>query len=58
LQERRLCVTIGLSAGCLVANMDDGPSAEEVIESYCLRTPLADVLSAYAYAKRQLAHSA
>ncbi len=49
---------IRLSAGRLVANMDDGPSAEEVIESYCLRTPLADVLSVYAYAKRQLAHSA
>ncbi len=42
----------------IVENMDDGPSAEEVIESYCLRTPLADVLSVYAYVKRQLAHSA
>ena len=42
----------------IVENMDDGLSAEEVIESYCLRTPLQDVLAVYGYAKQQLAHSA
>ena len=42
----------------IVENMDDGLSAEEVIESYCLRTPLQDVLAVYDYAKQQLAHSA
>jgi uncharacterized protein (DUF433 family) len=42
----------------IVENMDDGLSAEDVIESYCLRTPLQDVLAVYDYAKQQLAHSA
>jgi uncharacterized protein (DUF433 family) len=42
----------------IVENMDDGLSAEDVIESYCLRTPLRDVLSVYDYAKQQLPHSA
>lgn len=42
----------------IVENMDDGMTAQEVIESYCLRTPLADVLAVYNYAKSQLAHSA
>jgi uncharacterized protein (DUF433 family) len=42
----------------IVENMDDGLSAEEVIESYCLRTPLQDVLAVYGYAKQQLAHYA
>jgi uncharacterized protein (DUF433 family) len=40
----------------IVENMDDGMSAEDVIESYCLRTPLQDVLKLYDYAKRHLAH--
>ena len=42
----------------IVENMDDGLSPEDVIESYCLRTPLQDVLAVYGYAKQQLAHSA
>jgi uncharacterized protein (DUF433 family) len=42
----------------IVENMDDGLSAEDVIESYSLRTPLQDVLAVYGYAKQQLAHSA
>jgi uncharacterized protein (DUF433 family) len=42
----------------IVENMDDGLSAEAVIETYCLRTPLPDVLAVYAFAKRQLAYSA
>jgi len=42
----------------IVENMDDGMTAQDVIESYCLRTPLADVLAVYDYAKTQLAHIA
>jgi uncharacterized protein (DUF433 family) len=42
----------------IVENMDDGLSAEDVIESYSLRTPLRDVLVVYGYAKQLLAHSA
>lgn len=42
----------------IVENMDDGLSADEVVESYGLRTPLTDVLAVYTYAKQQLAHSA
>ena len=42
----------------IVENMDDGLSAEDVIESYSLRTPLQDVLAVYGYAKQLLAHSA
>jgi len=42
----------------IVENMDDGLSAQDVIECYSLRTPLSDVLAVYEYAKQQLAHSA
>jgi len=42
----------------IVENMDDGLTAEEVIDSYCLQTSPADVLAVYAYAQKQLAHSA
>jgi len=39
-------------------NMDDGMTAEEVIDSYSLRTKLADVLAVYEYAKAHVAHPA
>lgn len=39
-------------------NMDDGMTAEEVIDSYSLRTSLTDVLAVYAYAKAHVAHPA
>ncbi len=42
----------------IVENMDDGLSAEDVIESYSLRTPLQDVLAVYGYAKQLLERSA
>jgi uncharacterized protein (DUF433 family) len=45
-------------AELIVENMDDGLSAQDLIESYALLTPLQDVLAVYGYAKQQLAHSA
>jgi len=33
--------------------MDEGMSAEEVIETFGLNTPLKDVLTVYNYAKEQ-----
>lgn len=37
----------------IVNNMDAGETAEQVIENFGLRTPLADVRAVYAHAKRQ-----
>ncbi len=42
----------------ITENMDDGMSAEELIDSYSLGTPLADVLAVYEYAKARVAHPA
>jgi uncharacterized protein (DUF433 family) len=39
-------------------NMDDGMTAEEIVDSFSLRTPIADVLAVYAYAKAHVAHPA
>ncbi len=39
-------------------NMNDGMTAEEVIESYSLRTSVADVLAVCAYARVRVAHLA
>ena len=37
----------------IVANMDCGETAEQVIENFGLRTPLEDVLAVYDHAKTQ-----
>ncbi len=36
----------------IIVNMDEGMSAADVIETFELRTPLADVQAVYDYAKR------
>jgi uncharacterized protein (DUF433 family) len=40
-------------AETVIVNMDEGMSAEEVIEIFGLKTPLEDVLAVYKYAKEQ-----
>jgi len=40
-------------AETVVANMDEGMSAEEVIEIFGLKTTLKDVLAIYEYVKQQ-----
>ncbi len=40
-------------AETVIENMDEGMSAEEVIEIFGLKTPLKDVLAVYNYAKEQ-----
>ncbi len=37
----------------IIVNMDEGMSAEEVVEAFGLKTPLKDVLAVYEYAKEQ-----
>jgi uncharacterized protein (DUF433 family) len=39
----------------IVDNMDDGDTAEDVIEAYELRTPATDVRAIYEFAVRQRA---
>jgi uncharacterized protein (DUF433 family) len=46
-----------VSPETVVANIDAGVSAAEVIDLFTLRTTLPDVLAVYDYAKRQLAHA-
>jgi uncharacterized protein (DUF433 family) len=40
-------------AETVIVNMDEGMSAEEVVEIFGLKTPLNDVLAVYNYAKEQ-----
>ncbi len=40
-------------AETVIVNLDEGMSAEEVIEMFGLKTPLKDVLAVYNYAKAQ-----
>jgi len=40
-------------AETVIVNMDEGMSAEEVIQMFGLKTPLKDILAVYNYAKEQ-----
>jgi len=42
-----------IPAETIIVNMDEGMSAEEVVETFQLRTSLKDVLAVYSYAKEQ-----
>ena len=45
-------------AETVIVNMDEGMSAEDVVETFGLETPLEDVLAVYEYAKEQrVAHA-
>ncbi len=40
-------------AETVIVNMDEGMSAEEVVDLFGLKTPVKDVLAVYNYAKEQ-----
>jgi uncharacterized protein (DUF433 family) len=47
-----------IPAETIIVNMDEGMTAEEVIEAFGLKTPLKDILAIYTYANAQrVAHS-